>query len=204
MDVQTIQGSGPSVPAVDDSAEGGIVINPHSAWGKELVKHEQHQTYYVGRGQRPGNPYVFREYPKMLYKAHPINGKYRCLEPPPDPANFETMDKYQRAVLNWETFQRSCQRTVKDSAEEAVAQGQGWAPSALAALELAEQTERAVENAAAEAAAAVRGMSAKAQAEYKAADESTHRHVADVVGSSHKKRGPKPKIKPVTGETDNG
>lgn len=204
MDVQTIQGVGPSVPAVDETAEGGIVINPHSAWGKELVKWEQHQTFYVGRGQRPGNPYTFREYPKMLYKAHPINGKPRCLEPPPDPANFETMDKYQRAINNWESFQRSCQRIVKDSAEEAVARGQGWAESSKDALEVAEQAERAVENAAAEAAAAVRGMSEKARAEYKAADESTHRHVADVVGSSKKTRGRPKKLKAVTGDTDNG
>lgn len=198
MDVTTIQGSGAPDVAVDESAEGGIQINPHSAWGKELVKWEQHQTYFVGRGQRPGNPYTYREYPKMLYKAHAVNGKYRCLEPAPDVASFDTMDKYQRAINQWETFQKSCQRIVKDASEEAIANGQGWALSAQAALDVAERAERAVEDAAAEAAYAVRGMSAKAQAEYKDADESTDRHVADVVGSSHKTIGAKEKIKPVT------
>jgi hypothetical protein len=49
----------------------GVVITPDSGYAKEMVKHEAYHTQY-GPPQRP---YVFREFPKRLYKAEQVSGK---------------------------------------------------------------------------------------------------------------------------------
>ena len=168
---------------LDDEAPGGLVINPHSALGKELRKWEQHRTELVPRGTNPGNPYVFRPYPKMLYKAQiAANQQAACLLPAPDGFRFETQEAYQRACLTVESFNRSCTRIVADEREDRLAQGQGWAESAVEALQVYEAQQQAIGNAAAEAAAQARGMTATARAELAAADASTHQHVTDVKG----------------------
>ena len=113
---------------LDDDAPGGLVINPHSALGKELRKWEQFKTELVPRGTQPGNPYVYRPYPKMLYKAQrQANQQAACLAPVPDPYAHATAEEYQRACLAVESFNRSCTRTVDDESAERLARGQGWA-----------------------------------------------------------------------------
>lgn len=49
----------------------GVVITPDSGYAKEMVKHEAVHTQYGP----PGRPYVFREFPKRLYKAAQVPGK---------------------------------------------------------------------------------------------------------------------------------
>lgn len=166
---------------LDEEAPGGIVINPHSALGKELRRWEQHRTELVPRGTNPGNPYVFRPYPKMLYRAQQSgSGKVYCLMPPPHPYGYDRPELYDRAVMEKEAFDKSCQCIVRDEAEELIKRGQGWAESPAAALELYEREQQAIGNAAAEAAYAAQRMSATAQAEFAAAGEQTHEHVTDV------------------------
>jgi len=168
---------------LDEEAPGGLVINPHSALGKELRKWEQHRTELVPRGTNPGNPYVYREYPKMLYRAQRLpNGQSGCLAQHPDPYQFERADQFERAVLMVESFNRSCTRVVSDESQERIAIGQGWALDPKAAMAVYEQEQQAIGNAAAEAAYAAQGMTSKAREELKAADASTHQHVTDVKG----------------------
>ena len=174
---------------LDEEAPGGLVINPHSALGKELRKWEQHRTELVPRGTNPGNPYVYREYPKMLYRAQRLpNGQSGCLAQHPNPYTFERADQFERAVLMVESFNRSCTRVVSDESQERIAIGQGWALDPKAAMAVYEQEQQAIGNAAAEAAYAAQGMTSKARAELTAADASTHQHVTDVKGG---KRGAK-------------
>jgi hypothetical protein len=167
---------------LDEEADGGIAWNSGHAYVKEMRKWEQFPSEWTVKS-RPGNPYVFREYPKMLYKAQRMpNGQYACLMPAPDPYAYERPDQYQRAILFWESFNRSCYRTVDDESQERLAKGQGWALDAKAAMELHEKEQQAIGNAASEAAWAAQRMTEKARAELASADGSTHQHVTDVTG----------------------
>lgn len=184
MDIERYIGHGPNVPAVDDEAPGGMVINPHSALGKELRKWEQHRSELVPRGTNPGNPYVFREYPKMLYRAQQApNGQYACILPMPHPYAFEKPDLYQQAILMVDSFNRGCTRIVGNESEERVARGQGWSLDTKGAMEQREAEQQAIGNAAAEAAYAAQRMTERAREEMKAADASTSQHVTDVRGA---------------------
>lgn len=183
---------------LDDEAPGGVVINPHTALGKELRKWEQHRTELVPRGTNPGNPYVFRPYPKMLYKAQRMpNGQFTCLSQAPDPYAYERMDQYQQAVLQVDSFNRSCTRTVASDSEESIAAGQGWAVGPIEAMAQHEKTQQAIGNAAAEAEFYAKRMTANAQAELNAAHATSHQHVTDIAGVAKSKRGRKPKAQPV-------
>lgn len=167
---------------LDEEAPGGLVINPHSALGKELRKWEQFPSDLTPRGTRPGNPYVFREYPKMLYKAQRMpNQQMACMLPAPHPYDFQRPEDFDRALLFKESFDRSCFKIVANDAEERIAAGQGWALTIDAAIALHEQQQQAIGNAAAEVAHAAQGMTETAKRELHAADQQTHEHVTDVV-----------------------
>lgn len=173
---------------LDEEAPPSIVINPHSELGKELRKWEQHYTHMVPPGTHPGNPYVFRAFPKMLYKAQRSRaGQLVCFLPTPSPFGYDKADQYQMALHEKETFDKACQRIVKDEGEELLARGQGWCETIPAALEQAEREQRAIADAAAEAAHAALRMTDKAKRELADADASTHEHVTDVKPA--KKRG---------------
>src|SRR4051812_47198882 len=118
-------GSGAPDRAIDEEAPPSLVINPHSELGKELRKWDQHRTHLVPPGTNPGNPYEFRPYPKMLYRAQSTRaGQKACFLPTPSPFGFEKADAYQIALLEKETFDKSCQRIVKSADEERIAAGQ--------------------------------------------------------------------------------
>jgi hypothetical protein len=176
-----------------------VVISPASELGKELRKWEQHHTRYAideEGSSVPGNPYAYRHYPMMLYKARKLpNGQTKCLVPPPQAYEFEKMDQYERAVLFAESFNASCQLTVKSETDHAKALNEGWRASPSEALAHADGLEQDIARAAAEAAHSAQRMSAKAQAEFEAAGAETHKHVVDLVGA--KKRGRPAKTKPV-------
>lgn len=181
-DVETVKGFGPSVPAVDEEDVGGIVWSPASQYVKELRKWEQFPSEWTVKS-RPGNPYVFREYPKMLYKVQrQPNQQFACMMPMPDPYSYDRQDQYQQAILMAESFNRTCQKIVGNEGEERIAKGQGWALSASAAMELHEKEQRAIGDLAAEAAFNARRMNEQAREEYKDAEATTHQHVTDVAG----------------------
>jgi hypothetical protein len=166
---------------LDEEEPGGIVWNPASTYVKEMRRWEQFPSEYTVKS-KPGNPYVYRAYPKMLYKAQRMpNGQYTCLSAAPDPYLYQGHDDYNRACLMVETFNRSCTRIVTDESAERIAIGQGWAEDPSKAMAQYEAEQQAIGNAAAEAAFSARRMTEKAREEYAEAEQQTHEHVTDVV-----------------------
>lgn len=171
-----------------------IVISPSSELGKELRKWEQSPTPLAideEGDMRPGNPYQFRPFPVMLYKAFPRpNGQVRCMEAMPSPYLYTSPDQYERAVLEVESFNKSCQRIVTDERERSTAYAQGWCDTPDLALAKAEALAQDVANAAAEAAYGASRMRETARREFDAAQAETHEHVVDV---QPRRRGRQPK-----------
>lgn len=176
-----------------------ILISHESELGRELAKWEQHRTKYVGDEQSPGNPYVYRPYPRMLYRAEKrSDGRHVCIEQAPHPYSFERMDQYAQAQLAMEAWNRSHTRTVQSEDEERRAKNEGWRNSPDEALSTLEAREQAIGLAAAEAAAKAQRMSELARREFAEAEQATHEHVTDVQPA--RKRGrPAKGIVPVAG-----
>src|SRR5215831_7436414 len=115
-------------PLDEEQEIGGVVVNPHTAYGKEMRRWEQHRTEWVRRGTNPGNPYEFRPYPRMLYKAQQNpNWQRGWMMETPHPYAYARPEEYERAIRAKETFDRSCQCVVPDESAERVRCGQGWA-----------------------------------------------------------------------------
>lgn len=126
----------PKNPETDPqwNQEPGIAVVPGSHYANYMQKFEQFPSKY---GQTPGNPYVYRPFPKMLYKAYRVNGAPVCLGAPPDPLAFDNPGHYQRAEAQARQFSESCQKIVKDEVEMQKAFEMGWRedpPAAIAAL----------------------------------------------------------------------
>lgn len=176
----------------------GIVINPSSEYAKELRKWEQHHTRFALNEEGdsvPGHPYVYRPYPRMLYKAYKRpNGQYACVEGTPSPFLYPDAQSYERACFEVDQFNKSCQRIVQSEGEEAREKGQGWRNSPAEALELAEAREQEMAQAAAEANFAVQRMTGQAKQEWADAAEQTHEHVVDVVPKRKRGRPAKAKV----------
>lgn len=112
-------------------------------------------------------PYVYREFPKMLYRGTTTTAGRFTLE----------------------------DRTVANEAEETLAADYGWMPNPERAREVEVRRQEAVGVAAAERAWADRQMSASAQVEAAQADAASARHVPEVKrrpARSHKKKPPPP------------
>lgn len=170
---------------IDEEIEGGIVINPNSELAKELRKWEQFPGPY---GKNPGNPYVYREYPRLMYLARKLeNGKYSCGEVPPDPMFFVTSAQLERETLKVDRFNRSCFLQVGNDTEMEKAYANGYRKTQDEAMAHAEALEQNIATAAAEAAFHAKRMSPQAQAEFAAANAETHEHVVDV--QPQRKRG---------------
>src|SRR6266849_2467734 len=93
---------------------------------KEEAKWEQFERD-VPRGLQPGNPYVKRLYPWMLYKAHQLpNGKYAVAMDEPGFFGFRDANEWQRAKDQASAFTKSCHRTVNSEAEHGRARAEGW------------------------------------------------------------------------------
>ncbi len=179
-----------ALPFVTDDVIGGMEISPDSDLGRELAKWEQHPTRLVPRGKQPGNSYVFRPYPKMLFKARQgRDGRAVVSQVEPHLSEFPHVDAYNRAVLANDEQNKRSQRVVQSAEEEAIALGQGWHPTPDAALAAYERERDQQAVAAAEAAFAVRRMSAPAQAEFAAAEAATSAQVCDVPAPKRKPRG---------------
>ena len=142
--------------------EPGIVVVPGSNYARAMEKFEQFPSKY---GSSPGNPYTYRPYPKMLYKAELWQGKPCCLAAPPDSSEFANPGEYQRMEEAARRFSQRCQMIVNDESERARAMESGYRESPAEAVEYLEQRQRDLGRAAAERIHADRLMSDKAQAE---------------------------------------
>lgn len=166
----------------------GVLFNPSGAYAEEVRQWEQTDTQYSmtpAGNSAPGNKYVFRPYPRMVYKAYLRQGKAICMEGPPHPYAFRSPGELELAILQNESFNRSCYMVVGNEAEYEKERGRGWRDDPLEAIAYLEALEQDMGNAAAEAAAAATRMTATAQREHAAAEASTHAHVVDVVGQKH-------------------
>lgn len=105
--------------------EPGIVKVPGSNLAKEMSKFEQFPSEWGS----PGNPYMFRPFPKMLYRAQLWNGKAFCMAPDPRRAEFNDINEYKNKVELARQFNQECQRIVKDDAEMSRAMEDGWRES---------------------------------------------------------------------------
>jgi hypothetical protein len=168
----------------------GVVHNFDSEYSKEMRRWEQFPRHAPSGELLPaGNPYVFRPYPMMLYKAFERpNGKVECMTTPPNPRNFLDMREFERAERDADAFTRECQREATSEAERARLEAQGWRASPTEAIAHFESLQADIAQAAAEAAYRAQGLTAKAKAELAAADDRAERHVVDVKGT---KKGPK-------------
>lgn len=190
----------------------GVIITPESALGKELAKWNTPRNQFVrgsdgeilkeldGSPVRGMNCIGYEEYPKMLYQARTLpNGQTSVGEVAPHPMYCATPQEFEQKSLFVEGFNRSCQKIVRDEAEERLAKGQGWCNKMGEALERHEKDQQYIAQIAAEEAFKRKRMSAKAQAEFAAAEDQTEHHVVDIKPA--KKRGRKPKaVAPVAAE----
>lgn len=143
-----------------------MIIQPESELGKELAKWEK--------------PYVYRPFPKMVYRAQKVNGKAYCVMPAPSQFGWRDAAEYQQAILHAEAVTMQNQLTVQNEDELKRARDNGWRETPQAALDHLEAVEQDIAKAAAEANFGVRRMGEGAQREHKAATDSTHEHVVDV------------------------
>lgn len=160
----------------------GVVINPESELGKELQRWEQFPVRLPDGSTAPaGNPYVYRPYPKMLYKAQIFRGgKASCFAPAVSPFGWTDPNQYQQALLEADAFNAACQKTVPDAGAHGIAKGQGWCESPEEAMAHYTAEQDALGRAAAEAAYSAQRMGEKARAEFEAASDASDVHVTDV------------------------
>ena len=147
--------------AAEDNREPGIVIVPGSNYAKEMAKFEQFPSKY---GETPGNPYVYRPFPKMVYKAELWQGKVVCMATV-EPNAYVNVNEQMRAEEAARLFTEKCQRTVKDEQEYQRALEMGYRDSPPEAVTWLEAKQRSIADAAAERNYADRNMGEKAKAE---------------------------------------
>jgi len=126
------------------NAEPGIARVPGSNFLKEMAKFEQFHSPWTAGTAGPGNPYVKREYPKMLYRAQHYQGKALCMAAPPDPIEFKDPREFERADESAKRFTEKCQRIVGDEAERSRAMEDGWRENPVEAVECLLARDRAV------------------------------------------------------------
>lgn len=148
--------------------EPGLVLVQGSAIVREHAKFEQFHTKYT-TGTVPGNPYQYRPFPKMLYRAESYNGKPCCMAAPPNWAMFKNSDEARFADEQARQFTERCQMIVKDESEMQRALENGWREDPQQAVEYLEGRTRRIGTATAERLYRDRNMSDRAKAEADAA-----------------------------------
>jgi hypothetical protein len=156
---------------------GGRLISLETTEGKELSKWEQ--------------PYVYRPYPKMMYKAQHLPGSGRFATAADQPAYYGFRDgaEWDRACQAAESFTRSCQKIVNDEKEhkDALNSREGWRNTPQEAVEFAEARWKTEGNEAGERNYRDRNMSDKAKAESEAAEKAHFGHLPEI--PEKKRRG---------------
>jgi hypothetical protein len=164
--------------------EPGLVLTPGSKEVREYARFEQfHSKFTVGT--QPGNPYVKREFPKMVYRAERYSGtgKLACMAAPPDPSEFKDPREAEHAQVLAQRFTERCQLIVQDEREYSRAMESGYRPSPKEAVEHAEAREDSIARATAERLYQDQHLSESARAE---AEEVTAAaggaHVPEITG----------------------
>lgn len=151
------------------NVEPGIARTPGSPFLQEMSKFEQFHSSWTAGTPGPGNPYRYRPFPKMLYRAKHYNGKALCMAAPPDTYAFTDPRDYERALIAAEKFTNDCQCIVQNEEEYQRAMENNWRESPQEAVELLLAKDRAVGDATATRLWEDRNMSPQAQAEAEAA-----------------------------------
>ena len=168
-----------------------IIANPQSPYLQEMAKWEQRPTEWTLGGLKPGRPYVFEAYPKMLYMARQTpSGKWSTQLEQPSQFGFHDMNEWDRACQHAGRFTESCQRTVRDETEHKRAREEGWRDNPAEAMEFRNALEAAIGEAAAERNFKDRSMSEKAKAESAKAEAEHFGHLPEVPEA--KRRGRRP------------
>lgn len=157
-----------------------VKIEPGTDLARQLAKFEQFPTAYTTDEDPPGNPYVFRPYPKLLYKAITrSDGRAVCMEPQPVPrgGGDQAEAQFQYELLLWERHTQACCKRVQSADEERQAQGDGWRATPKEALDHHEALQQDIAKAAAESAYAAQRMTSKAQAERTKLEQTSSGHV---------------------------
>lgn len=118
--------------------EPGIIPIPGSPFMREVAKFEQSDTKWTSRehGCPPGNPYTYRPYPKMLYRAYREGGSPACLSAPPDPSEFGgKSDALRAAEEKAKRFNERCTLIVQDDTQHRRAAEDGWMEDPKSAVE---------------------------------------------------------------------
>lgn len=143
--------------------EPGIAVIPGSPYAKEMAKFE---SFSVG-GFSAGNPYKYRPFPKMLYRAERWNGSPACMAAPPNPWEVENVDKLRYLQNLAEKFTERCQMIVQDEREMQKAMESGWREHPDEAVAYLVQRGKDMSQLDAHRAYEDRNLSAAAQAEVK-------------------------------------
>ena len=98
------------------NAEPGIIIVEGSKYQQYMRQFEQHHGPMAGR-QGPGNPYTYRPFPKMVYRAEHWDGVPRCMAAEPDSYLFKDPREFERAQVTAQKFTERCQRIVNNEQE---------------------------------------------------------------------------------------
>ena len=168
-----------------------ILIDTDSEEAKERRKWEQHPSPYGP----PGNPYRFRAFPAMLYRARQIPpgmpgaGKWATGLERPSRHWFPSPEAWDRACQEIDSFARSTQITVNDEAEYKRARAEGWCDSAPEAEQAALAAQQELSTLAAHRAYEDRNMSEGAKAEAAAA-EAEHFGHRPAIPEQPSRRGP--------------
>jgi hypothetical protein len=179
----------------DYNREPGLVPVPGSNFSKEMAKFEQFHSKWT-MGSSPGNPYTYRPYPKMLYRAQHWNGKVCCMAAPPDPAEFRDPQEFNRAEEAARKFTERCQRIVRDATEHARAAEDGWRESPQEAVEYLLSRDRERSTATAERNWQDRNMSEQAKREIAAEIEAVGGEHLPEIPEAPRRRG-RPRKNPV-------
>lgn len=152
--------------------EPGIIVAPGSPLQTEMAKFEQFPHSQWAFGQ-PGNPYKYRPFPKMVYRAALLSGKVMCQVPPPDRYEYRDDRAFLMAEESARRFSEKNTQIVRDEAEYSRAMESGWRETPQEAIAFVEHRENQRSQAIAELNYEDRNLSPAAKAE-KAA------HVAEV------------------------
>lgn len=152
----------------------------HTEKAKEEAKWEQFERD-CPRGLSPGNPYVKRLYPWMLYKAHQMpNGKFAVSQDEPTFFGFRDANEWQRAKDEATRFTTSCQRTVMSETEHERARADGWRNSPQEALDFQASLQKLMGDEAARQNFADKNMSEKALEEKRKLEADHFGHLPEI------------------------
>lgn len=182
-------------PEADQSwnREPGLVVVPGSNYAKERAKFEQFPNPFGP----PGNPYVYREFPRMLYRAEVYQGRIACGATVADAGEFSNPNEYNRQEESARRFTERCQRIVNDEREMQMAMENGWRKTQAEAVAYLEARQRSQGQAAAERNYQDRNLSDAAKAEAAAAQmthfQETGQHLEAVPEAPVKRRPGRPR-----------